>query len=148
MNKILVAVDDSQTSEPVMQKALEMAEKLNSDVLILTVITRLVRPIHTHSAKEPGHTYTEYENPKEMADQVLAHAEDVFKDFHGHHETLIEFGDPANKIIDVAEEKGCDLIIMGNRGLSVFKRVMMGSVSTKVLHNAPCHVLIVHGRET
>lgn len=148
MKKILVAIDESQTSEKVLQKSRGLAEKLGSDVLILTVVTRLVRPIYTHSAKEPGHTYTEYENPKEIADRILANANKVFEGYTGKHETLIEFGDPANKIIDVAEEKHCDLIIMGNRGLSVFKRVMMGSVSTKVLHHAPCHVLIVHGRET
>ena len=52
-------------------------------------------------------------------------------------------GDPADAILDVAEELGADLIVVGNKGMSGAKRFLLGSVPNKVSHHAPCSVLIV-----
>ena len=51
-------------------------------------------------------------------------------------------GDPPQMIMDVARSEGADLIVTGRRGLSRARRVMFGSVSSKVLSDAPCPVLI------
>mgnify|MGYP003864011507 CR=1 FL=1 len=52
-------------------------------------------------------------------------------------------GDYANAIIDVAEEKNADMIVMGRRGLSNLKGLLFGSVSQKVSQRANCSVLTV-----
>ena len=52
-------------------------------------------------------------------------------------------GDPADAILDVAEEKGADLIVVGNKGMTGAKRFLLGSVPNKVSHHAPCGVYIV-----
>jgi nucleotide-binding universal stress UspA family protein len=52
-------------------------------------------------------------------------------------------GDPADAILDVAEEQKSDLIVVGNKGMSGAKRFLLGSVPNKVSHHAPCSVLIV-----
>lgn len=52
-------------------------------------------------------------------------------------------GDPADAILDVAEEQGSDLIVVGNKGMTGAKRFLLGSVPNKVSHHAPCSVLIV-----
>lgn len=52
-------------------------------------------------------------------------------------------GEPAAEIISEAHEKDAELIIMGSRGLSGIKQVLLGSVSRKVSENASCPVLIV-----
>jgi nucleotide-binding universal stress UspA family protein len=52
-------------------------------------------------------------------------------------------GDPAAEIVRIAEESGADLIVLGARGLNPVKRLVLGSVSTQVLHRAPCDVLVV-----
>ncbi len=52
-------------------------------------------------------------------------------------------GDAAAEIVRIAEESGADLIVLGARGLNPLKRLVLGSVSTKVLHQAPCDVLVV-----
>ena len=52
-------------------------------------------------------------------------------------------GDPAEVIVDQAKESGSDLIVIGTRGLNIAERLLLGSVSTKVLHEAPCDVLVV-----
>ena len=52
-------------------------------------------------------------------------------------------GDPADAILDVAEETSADLIVVGNKGMTGAKRFLLGSVPNKVSHHAPCSVLII-----
>jgi nucleotide-binding universal stress UspA family protein len=52
-------------------------------------------------------------------------------------------GDPASMIIDEAERQDVDFIFMGSRGLNAVQRFLLGSVSSKVVHRAPCDVLVV-----
>ena len=58
-------------------------------------------------------------------------------------ETFARQGDAADAILDVAEEQRCDLVVVGNKGLTGAKRFLLGSVPNKVSHHAPCSVLIV-----
>jgi nucleotide-binding universal stress UspA family protein len=58
-------------------------------------------------------------------------------------ETYARQGDPADAILDVAEERGADLIVVGNKGMTGAKRFLLGSVPNKVSHHAPCSVLII-----
>ena len=52
-------------------------------------------------------------------------------------------GDPADAILDVAEETKADLIVVGNKGMTGAKRFLLGSVPNKISHHAPCGVYIV-----
>jgi nucleotide-binding universal stress UspA family protein len=52
-------------------------------------------------------------------------------------------GDPADAILDVAEERDADLIVVGNKGMTGAKRFLLGSVPNRVTHHAPCAVLII-----
>jgi nucleotide-binding universal stress UspA family protein len=67
--------------------------------------------------------------------------------FNGGHkisvETRLEHGDAAEEILRVAEEVGCDLIVMGTHGRSGLGRLLMGSVAEAVLRRARCPVLTV-----
>jgi nucleotide-binding universal stress UspA family protein len=56
-------------------------------------------------------------------------------------ETIEGQGDPGSVIVDAA--KDADLVIVGSRGLNTVQRILMGSVSSKVVHRAPCDVLVV-----
>jgi nucleotide-binding universal stress UspA family protein len=58
-------------------------------------------------------------------------------------QTFAREGDPADAILDVAEERGSDLIVVGNKGMTGAKRFLLGSVPNKVSHHAPCSVLII-----
>src|SRR6185503_6321704 len=61
-------------------------------------------------------------------------------------EADVAIGDPKSEIIRIAEEWGADLLVLGARGLSRFKRFLLGSVSLSVARHAPCPVLVVKGR--
>ena len=56
---------------------------------------------------------------------------------------FFEIGDPAKIITEIANKKEYDLIIMGSRGMSTFKELLLGSVSLKVMHHAKCPVMVV-----
>ncbi|MBM2853006.1 MAG: nhaX 2 [Candidatus Nitrosotenuis sp.] len=56
---------------------------------------------------------------------------------------FFEIGDPAKIITEIVNKKEYDLIIMGSRGMSTFKELLLGSVSLKVMHHAKCPVMIV-----
>jgi nucleotide-binding universal stress UspA family protein len=58
-------------------------------------------------------------------------------------DTYARVGAAADAILDVAEEQGSDLIVVGNRGMTGATRFLLGSVPNKVSHHAPCSVLIV-----
>jgi nucleotide-binding universal stress UspA family protein len=54
-------------------------------------------------------------------------------------------GDAAAEIVKVAREEGCDLIVMGTHGRTGLRHALMGSVAERVLRQAPCPVLTLHG---
>lgn len=55
----------------------------------------------------------------------------------------VQVGEPAEEIVDLARLEAYDMVVMGSRGLSPMKELLLGSVSNRVLHTAPCPVLIV-----
>ncbi|MCK5273483.1 MAG: universal stress protein, partial [Alphaproteobacteria bacterium] len=79
-----------------------------------------------------------------VAELVLRAAQDAARE-HGASRlrTLIEDGDPAQRILQKAASEGADLIVIGSRGFSDLKGLIVGSVSHKVSHLAPCPVMSV-----
>jgi nucleotide-binding universal stress UspA family protein len=59
----------------------------------------------------------------------------------------VEYGDAASEICRVAEDEGFDAIVVGSHGSGFVKRVLLGSVSAHLLHNAPCPVLVVRASD-
>jgi nucleotide-binding universal stress UspA family protein len=52
-------------------------------------------------------------------------------------------GDPAEAILDIAEEIGASVIIVGNKGIGSLKRFVLGNVPSKIVHNSPCSTYVV-----
>ena len=86
---------------------------------------------------------------EEIAERVAAQAAPSFEKAraamtpNSKVETLAVIGNPADEIVGIAKAQGYDHIVMGSRGLSGFRELMLGSVSEKVLRRAPCAVTIV-----
>jgi nucleotide-binding universal stress UspA family protein len=55
-------------------------------------------------------------------------------------------GDAADALLDVAEQVGADLLVVGNRGMTGARRFVLGSVPNEVSHHSPCSLLIVDTR--
>jgi nucleotide-binding universal stress UspA family protein len=82
-------------------------------------------------------------NQREDVDATLKEAAEQIKQAGVDVETNARQGDPADAILDVAEEQNADLIVVGNKGMSGAKRFLLGSVPNKVSHHAPCSVMII-----
>jgi nucleotide-binding universal stress UspA family protein len=61
------------------------------------------------------------------------------------YETEVATGDPANTLVDILENYGCDLVVMGASGTSALRSALLGSVSNELLHAAGVPVMIVKG---
>lgn len=76
---------------------------------------------------------------------VLARVERDFRGKVAEVEASVSLGRPSEEIAQAAREPGVDLVVVGARGLGVLKRLVLGSVSERVLHHVECPVLIVKG---
>lgn len=134
---MLVGYDGSPQSEKAVEVAFSLADCTDATVLVFAV----ARP------PEPA-TSVELEA---VLDDAKEHYEEGFKRImekaRGHEfnvQTAMAVGHPAEQIIHRAETDGIDLIVLGRRGRSKIARMMLGSVSERVLRYAHCPVMVVH----
>ena len=83
------------------------------------------------------------EAKERLASEVFNQVEPILRELGVEVEHEVAFGDPAEEICSVAARHGHGLIVMGTRGRSGFARLLIGGVTNKVLHHAPCPVTVV-----
>ena len=132
--RVLIAVDGSEVSERALERVAKFL-KAEAEAALVTV----ARPIY----RDPR--YTGYADPNDEEEQrnVLFAARDVLERAGITATGLAPVGDPADEILKAAEQVDAELIVMGARSLGTVERLVLGSVSTKVMHEAGCDVLIV-----
>ncbi|HZH92950.1 MAG TPA: universal stress protein [Tissierellaceae bacterium] len=136
MKKILVPIDGSDCSKKALMKAKDLGKAFGSHITILTIIDSI-------RYLDMDFKFDAVRDGIDLSKQLLVTALEDFKDYPGEVETLYKTGDVAEEIIDVAEEGGFDLIVMGSRGLGVFSRTILGSVSHKVIQHSKTTVMVV-----
>lgn len=139
MKKILIPIDGSKNSKRALSEGKKLSELLGSEITILYVEPE---PKFRGPYSEIYMT-VETERKEEVGKKVINEGLELLKDHSTPVNSKFEFGDPADKIIEVAENENVDLIVMGSRGLSAIKRFVLGSVSNKVLNHADTSVLII-----
>lgn len=139
IKSLLVAVDGSEFSDKAVRYACAMGPSLGAEVVLLHVVPMLVSatPYHDTVSDQP------FLALQKVGEDILAKAKQIAVALKCEVIELISHGDPANKIVDIATERNSDLIIMGSRGVSGIKRLFVGSISDKVMNQAPCPVMIV-----
>ncbi len=136
MKRILVPIDGSDCSKKALLKARELGEAFDSHITILTIIDSI-------RYLDMDFKFDAVRDGIDLSKQLLISAEEDFKDYPGEVETIYKTGDVAEEIIDTAEEGDYDLIVMGSRGLGVFSRTILGSVSHKVIQHSQSTVMVV-----
>ena len=136
MQKILVPVDGSDSSERALDRASELAVALKAKLIFLYVANVNQLAVNSCLSAEL------LEAMNKAGDVILTHAEERVSESI-ETERVLETGSPASAIVDVAEECEVDMIIMGSRGLGLVKGVLLGSVSQYVVENAKCAVMVV-----
>ena len=144
--KILLAVDGSVYSDAAVEEVANRPWPPQSEVKVITAAEVPV-PIGMGPWGVSPYDFEELEKSVRTAAQaVIDGALDKLKTITG--DTLkitseIIQGPPRQVIVDEAEEWGADLIVMGSRGLGAWNRLLLGSVSSAVVHHAKCSVEIV-----
>lgn len=136
IKKILVAFDGSEPSLRAFDIATELAFCFHAKLLLLSV----VRPPEPATSLELGAVLDDAkEHYAKEFDALRDRTNPRAIDFT----TRVEVGHPAEHIVALAENEGCDLIVLGRRGRTAVGRFLLGSTSERVLRFAHCAVTIV-----
>jgi nucleotide-binding universal stress UspA family protein len=140
---VVVGTDGSETATQAVRQAVELARTLEATVALVSAY----EPVPAHRLREERRDAPEDVqwaiNPREDVETTLQAAAEVAQSAGVAVDVFPRQGDPADAILDVAEERGADLIVVGNKGMTGAKRFLLGSVPNKVSHHAPCSVLII-----
>jgi len=141
--RIVVGTDGSQTAGEAVRRAAELARRVGASLQIVSAYEPVSAGRLREEAVEAPKDVEWAVNPREDVDATLEEAAAPAREAGVEVETFARQGDPADAILDVAEETRADLIVVGNKGMTGAKRFLLGSVPNKVSHHAPCSVLII-----
>ena len=140
---IVVGTDGSDTATQAVRQAIELARAVGARIELVSAY----EPVSDARLREESIVVPEdlhwMINPREDVEATLEAAAREIRAAGIEVEVFARQGDPADAILDVAEERGSDLIVVGNKGMTGAKRFLLGSVPNKVSHHAPCSVLII-----
>lgn len=140
---IIVGTDGSDTAREAVREAIELAGRLEAR---LAIVSAYEPTPHERRRAETEHPSDDPEwviSGREDIDATLRAAAEAARAAGVTAQTYARQGDPADAILDVAEEQGADLIVIGNKGMTGAKRFLLGSVPNKISHHAPCSVMII-----
>lgn len=141
-NKIIVAIDQAEITSKLLNATVEIARDKQSQVTLVNVSQEYVSNGMTYL---PENFLEEILNEMKKASlEKLQQAKSKLKSVGINSETVLLKGDPAHEILKYAKDTEQQLIIIGSRGLSGIKEMMLGSVSHKVSQLSKCPVLLVH----
>ena len=137
---ILISTDGSELAERGVAHGLALAKSIGAKVSVIYV----VEPITEMTTSELLEAVARLaEQRKKQATSVLVRAANAAKEAGVSCETIqVENGQPHQAIIEAAEDKGCDLIVMSSHGRSGLSMLLIGSVTNKVLTSAKTPVLV------
>ena len=140
--RIVVGTDGSDTAAEAVRQAAELAKMSGAELEVVCAAEPI--PSWRAEARRKGAPEdVSYEfGPREEANFALEAAARIAAEVGVKMRPHPMEGDPADAILDVAEETGADLIVVGNKGMSGAKRYLLGSVPNKVSHHATCNVFI------
>ena len=140
---IVVGTDGSETASQAVRQAIDLARALEGRVELVSAYEPVSNQRLREEAQQVPQDVQWMVNPREDVEATLRDAARLAEDAGVQVGTYARQGDPADAILDVAEEQRADLIVVGNKGMTGAKRFLLGSVPNKVSHHAPCSVLII-----
>lgn len=137
--KILVPQDFTNLARRPLELAGELAAASQGEVVVLSVVDDSFPNPDVFSFQMPWADFHRHLRD-EATRKLTALVEEV-----GVAEAKVQVvrGKPAAKIVEYAAEEGCDLIVMATQGTRGLRQALLGSVARRVVHEAPCPVLLV-----
>lgn len=145
--KILVAIDGSPQSDKAAEEAVRMANgnrsQFKSCVYAMLVLPNA--PTSTYTDFVPTAPLTETEQWDELRRRIFYVVEKCAAENDVPLEMIVEYGEPAEKLMNFAKREQVDVIVIGSSSKGFLQRRIKGSVSHKVATSAECSVYIVRG---
>jgi nucleotide-binding universal stress UspA family protein len=140
---IVVGTDGSTTAQEAVRQAIELAKAVNATIHLVSAYEPVSEGRLSHERQQVPEDAQWMVNAREDVDAALKESAEGLEEEGMNVQRYAREGDPADAILDVAEETNADLIVVGNKGMTGAKRFLLGSVPNKVSHHAPCSVLII-----
>ena len=140
--RIVVGTDGSDTAAQAVSQAVELAKLTGAQLSIVSAYSQASgRRAEAEQQEAPADVQYEL-GPREEVNFTLDAAAAEAKEAGIEVQTHPVEADPADAILNVAEETKADLIVVGNKGMTGARRYLLGSVPNNVSHHARCSVLI------
>ena len=139
MRSIVVGTDGSPSADAAVGRAAEIAKATGAQVHLVTAYP----DVATYGEMIASSAKADPIELRQVAEGVLTRKSRPLEDDGIEVLTHAGEGDPADVLINVAQEVGADLIVVGARGLSGLQRFLLGSVSSKLSHHSPISVMVV-----
>jgi nucleotide-binding universal stress UspA family protein len=140
---IVAGTDGSETATQAMRQAVDLARAVGAEMELVSAYEPVPAQRLRDERQEAPEDLQWAISPREDVDATLEAAASLARDAGVNARTYARQGDPADAILDVAEEREADLIVVGNKGMTGARRFLLGSVPNKISHHAPCSVLII-----
>lgn len=139
MKRILVGVDGSDAAAKAAAMASEIAIRFGARVTLAYVVPRLLLPPDAY-----GLTTADVESEhRAHAEKLLAHAVAQVAESGVQADTLVLHGPPAESLAEAAHAADIDLVVLGSRGRNAVARMLLGSVTDRLVHISSKPVLVV-----
>jgi nucleotide-binding universal stress UspA family protein len=138
-SKILVPVDGSDNSYRALDAALFLSEKLGSNITVIHVMED-VPVLYIESQKLLSELLENYKKEKQ---DILSKCSEIATKKGVTIKTVLLQGNPASIILGFSKKEKYDIVIMGSRGMGKFKEIILGSVSSKIVHHSSCPVMLI-----
>jgi nucleotide-binding universal stress UspA family protein len=140
---IVVGTDGSDTAKEAVRQATELAKAMGAAMHLVSAYEPVPEGRLRQERQQVPDDLQWMVNPREDVNATLEEAAKAIGEEGVKVETYAREGDPADAILDVAEETKSELIVVGNKGMTGAARFLLGSVPNKVSHHAPCSVMII-----
>lgn len=139
LEKVLVGLDGSSTAAAAARFAMELAKPHGAKLLLLVVVPPIpmVQDFYGVGSVDLGRL-------EEAGWAQARPVEEALREAGADVEASVRFGAPAELLARTAQEWGADLVVVGSRGQGVVRRVMLGSVSDRLVHISERPVLVFH----
>lgn len=137
MKTIVLGYDGTDASARALERTAEIATAFGSSVIVTSVAGTMGGAVHAGGGSDPT-------DPPEMHETLLGEARSRLTERGVQAESVLALGSASDAIVELAEQKGADLIVVGTREPGFFERLLGHSVSGSVQRHAHCDVLIVH----
>jgi len=135
--KILVPLDGSEYSLHALEKAVQIAKKFDGKITLINVYS-----VSSFNVT-PSQVFAYVLEIRKSGESILAEGEKIVKAEGIQVETFLKEGHIVEEILKTSQEGNFDLIVIGARGISKIKEILVGSVSHEVTTHAFCPVLVV-----